>query len=142
MPIGKKCRHPNCDGGPCKALTPEELTPTEEDRALAERLVSEGWIQVSAKYRHLRRWKTPPPTLDEMIRPEHQNSYFAKRIKERFAFMYDDLELRCAPDDLVEERTLSPREFKAFKDLKNKPWRDMIKRHREEAKAAGREPNL
>lgn len=142
MPRNNNCNHPNCDSGPCKMLTPQELEPTAEDRALAEVLVAEGWTQVSSKFRMIKKWKTPPPLIEEMIKDQYRGSWWANRMADRLKFMYDDLELRCAPADMCEERTLSVREFKAYKDLKNKPWRDTIKRHREEAKAAGRTPNL
>lgn len=125
MPRDTRCNHPNCEGGPCKALTDEELTPTSDDRTLAERLVAEGWMQVSAKYRHVRRWKVAPPTPEQLINPEYHNTYFGQQAMRHVRF--DEMELRCAPDHVVETRTLTVREFRAFKELKNREWRALIK---------------
>jgi hypothetical protein len=140
----RTCNHRRCNGGPCKALAAEELQPTDADRALAVQLHDEGWIQTSAKYRHIRRWAAPPPSGFDMIAPEYRNTAWGRRAAaaiERFAtssnalhseYQYYDVTLYPAggperkpdsyawaedvqPNPLIEERTLSPSEFKAYK---------------------------
>lgn len=76
----RKCKHPNCDGGPCKSLTREELQPTAEDTALATQLVAEGWVQTSSKFRHIRRWAAPgAPRARDMIAPEFRDTAWGRR---------------------------------------------------------------
>lgn len=130
MPRNDKCTHPRCDGGPCKALTDEELTPTTEDHELAERLLAEGWIQVSSKGRILRRWKPPgPPPPIVFLTPEilatrwgelaaaaisrHVTSYSG--LHQEHDRLYQEGVPCGVPNPLVEERTLTMREFKAYK---------------------------
>ena len=69
MSRGGPCSHRACQGDPdgCRMLTATELEPDEDDRELGRRLVAEGWIQTSAKYRMIVRWKPdkhPPPVAD------------------------------------------------------------------------------
>lgn len=110
----------------------EEIEVLPEHKALAERLVTSGWIQISSKYRRIRRWKSTP-SIEEIIRPEYLHTYFAEQMKKWLNFHYDSASLRCAPDELVEELILSIPEFKAFRELKNKPWRDYLDRAKTEA---------
>ena len=129
-PCNDRCDHPNCYGLPCKQLTDEELAPAPEDRALAEQLIAEGWTQVSAKYRILRRWAVPVPTPEELIRPEMIGTYFGKQLVRSAKMLGDETALRCAPcgHRLYEERTLTVREFKAYKDLQRAAWRKEVAR--------------
>jgi hypothetical protein len=126
MPRNVPCYHKACGYGSCKQLTEEELTPELADTETAQRLIAEGWITTSNKYRHARRWKVPPPTLEDIVRPEYHGTYFAERLR-RF-FDMNDLELRVAPSDMVEERTLSVRELRAYKAIKNREWRELCHR--------------
>ncbi len=124
MPYEIKCSHKNCGGGPCKKLTPSEVIPTPEDRAYAELLLSQGWVQVSHKYCMLRRWKVPPPKPEQMLRPEFMNTYAGKEALRILRNLVDgDMFLRTAPNDLVEDKTLSVPEFKAYKEIQNREWR-------------------
>ena len=127
MPRNTICDHPNCEGLPCRALTDDELTPREEDDALARKLVSEGWIQVSAKYRMIRRWKNPPPPPEDLVNPAWHDTFFGRRAINILRHIGDENALRCAPDDMVEKRELSIREFKAYKNIKNAEWRALLR---------------
>lgn len=147
MPRDTDCDHPNCGYGPCKALTPEELTPSNEDVELAERLIAEGWIQTSAKYRHIRRWKPPgPPPAEALLAPEFHDTAWGRRALKKLAelgwslssefaawdvtlYPHGDAprkappgEVGCyalhesvEPNPLIEERTLTVTQFKAYK---------------------------
>jgi len=145
MPRNDECNHPNCEGGPCKSLTREELTPTPADIELGDRLVAEGWIQTSSKYRHVRRWAKPgAPRAIDLITPEHRDTAWGRRAVraiERHVtgsgalhseYPHYDVTLypqsgpprkpnsfefvdAVEPNPLVEEATLSPRQFAAYK---------------------------
>lgn len=132
MPRNDKCNHHSCYGGPCKALTDEELTPTDEDRAFAQQLHDEGWIQVSSRYRVVRRWTPPgPPAAMDMIAPEFRDTRWGKlaaAVIQRHVLSWNGLHQEHAslyaegipcgvPNPLVEERTLTMREFKAYKAI-------------------------
>ena len=120
MPRNTSCDHPNCDGGPCKALTAEELAPGPDDVALAAELVAGGWVQVSAKHRILHRWKTPPPAITDLIAPAFRGTYFEQRASRMSNMLVGEGAMSIAPRELVEERVLSPREFKAFKNARRR----------------------
>lgn len=126
MPRNDACSHPACAGGPCRALRPDELQISPEDRALAEELVTGGWIQISHKYRELKRWHpdVTVPTPEEMVAPEWRGTYFGQQALRCVAGAVGEYALRMAPEEMVERRTLTVTQFKAFKALVNKPWRD------------------
>lgn len=136
MPRGGKCDHPNCCGGECKQLTDEELAITPTHEALAQQLVEEGWLSVSNKYRHIIRWKNPPPPAGQVIAKEYQDTYWGQQAMEKYKkHVLGEWGLRMAPKELLEERTLSVAEHKAFKHLVNAPYRDAVeayKKYREE----------
>ncbi|MGN6103989.1 MAG: hypothetical protein ACTHU0_02695 [Kofleriaceae bacterium] len=112
----KPCTHRRCPYDRCHALTPEELEPSADDTALGEQLVAEGWISTSTKYRHLIRWRLLPPKFEDLIRPEQMGSYFIEQVREAYnARIGREWALRMAPDALVERRTLTLRQFRAFK---------------------------
>lgn len=123
MPKNDACNHRRCGGEPCRMLTAEELKPEAADHELAKQLVAEGWLQTSAKYRMIRRWVHAPPKIEDMIKEEWARSWWADRLVEHYKSLFGgDLELRCAPLHMVETRTLSMREFRAFKIHKNRLW--------------------
>jgi hypothetical protein len=104
VPRNTPCSHPNCDGGPCKALTVAELTPTDADRVLAERLIDEGWIQTSAKHRHVRRWLPGVPSTNELIAPECRDTPWGRRAMlaiERWVTSSNALHSEHAPWDVT-----------------------------------------
>lgn len=117
MPRGGKCTHPECLswGEGCRQLTDEELTPTPEDVELGKQLVADGWYSVSTKYRAIRRWRTPPPAPEDVVRPEFADSFFGKIIIGRTRHWSWLSELRAAPEELTETRELTIRQWKAFK---------------------------
>lgn len=121
MPRGGPCNHRECIswGEGCRMLTDAELTPSEQDLLLAEQLAQEGWVQTSARYRHVARWKTPPPTIEEILRPEHLNTRWGKKLAEKLAYETGESGIRSAASfdrDLVEQRELTVRQFIAFKN--------------------------
>lgn len=93
-------------------LEPEELVLSPEDIELGEQLVREGWQSVSNKYRTVRRWIRTLETLDELIPQDLKCLPEAKwyiRLKLRPNLREHSLR------DLMEERVLTIRQFKAFK---------------------------
>lgn len=96
-------------------LTDEELQPTDEQLDLGRRLVAEGWLSTSNKYRHIRRWAgNPRAEIRALISPELRNSPAARwilaQINERQPWLRTDD--RYFP---VEERVLTVREYRAFR---------------------------
>lgn len=108
------CDHPRCDGGPCRQLTPEELEPTPEEALAARELVLDGWVSTSNKYRHIRRWKLPPPHHTEVTRTLLLNPALAPWAETLPGKFWSPC-IRTAPRELYEERTLSVRMFRAFR---------------------------
>lgn len=133
---GGPCDHPRClsHGKGCRMYTAAVLTPTDLDLIVAKRLHAEGWIQVSARYRTVRRWTPPgPPSALTMIAPEFRGTAWGRRALraiERDVLSDNALHAEHAGYDatisdehagarplnpLIEERVLTPGEFKAFK---------------------------
>lgn len=115
MPRNTKCNHLNCDGGPCKQLTPEELAPREEDRELGRRLADEGWVQASRKYRTIARLRDDFPRFDEVfsVREDYRGSTHEQEMRQR----WEHWRSICLSDNrYVEEKTLTVREMQAFRD--------------------------
>ena len=122
MPRGGSCDHPNCDYGPCKQLTDEELEPTPEDRALAETLWAEGWHPVSNKYRSILRWKEKPPSPEEVVAKELHNTYWGRKAMGVYKMdVLSEWGVRMAPREMREERTLTMRQYRAFKQFLASP---------------------
>ncbi len=148
VPRGGDCNHRRCDYGPCKMYTAESLAPTDADIELGRQLFAEGWIQTSAKHRHIRRWAPPgPPCAADLIAPELRDTPWGRRAIaaiERWVFGALHVEhapwdvtlygpggpprkllpdgtagFRLAdgvvPNPLIEERTLTLRQFAGFK---------------------------
>lgn len=125
MPRGGKCDHKNCDGLDCKQLTPEELEPAEKDVGKAQRLLDGGWISVSSRHRRLARATDKFLTADQLIKPKLQNTMQGGQL----AMLWQSHRLHAihhyASQDpsnnkwegLIEEQTLTLREFRAFKKL-------------------------
>jgi hypothetical protein len=126
---GGKCDHPNCYGEPCKQWADEEFQPGPDDLELAKKLVDDGWMSVSSKYRRIVRWKEPPPDTLHLVNPELRNTYWGRLA---FALLGRHLGVRMEHElqheahrmhrpvnsGLVEERTLTLKEFMAFKKLR------------------------
>lgn len=122
-----------------------DIFPTAEDHAVAEKLHAEGWIQVSAKYRIIRRWAAAPPVAHSLIVPEMRDTAWGRRMAAAFkrwcasesalhrehaawdTTLYGEqdaprrtdapglLHPDVKPNPLIEERTLTIGEFKALK---------------------------
>lgn len=111
MPKNAECWHRRCAGGPCRAFTDEELTPTDEDMEFARKVIADGYHQVSSKYR----WLAKPPRMplfSDIIRPEHQDTHEGRAL----ARMYQDyVRSRIRIDSETIEVTF--RQFRAFKLL-------------------------
>lgn len=90
-------------------LTPEELEPTPEDHALGAQLVAEGWKSVSNKYRTIRRWTEQPPSSDDM------RAVLVERFGKWAPHYVSTPCLRIPPPNTTEERTLTVRQYRAFR---------------------------
>jgi hypothetical protein len=113
MPRDTLCNHRNCDGGPCKQLTPEELTPTPADLTFAEQLVAEGWLQVSAKHKLVARLPDDFPSADDLLRPEWHNTVHGDEFRRWWA-MHRRMAHRSS---MARTKTLTTKQFRAFKQL-------------------------
>jgi hypothetical protein len=140
---GGPCDHPNCYGGPCKQWADEEFQPGPEDLELGKKLVDEGWKVISAKGRRIVRWKEPPPDILHLVNPELRDTYWGRLA---FVILGRNLGIRMEHElqheahrmhrpvnsGLVEERTLTLKEYMAFKKFreerreKDKPFYDKI----------------
>lgn len=71
MPKGGPCEHPRCQGNAtgCKMLTDEEMRPGPEDEELGRRLVADGWLSTSTKFRRVGR-VLPGHSAEDLLRPE------------------------------------------------------------------------
>lgn len=95
------------------------LDSTPEIRALAAQLVKEGWKQVSAKYRRIARAVLPSfdesvtlaPGVPDWLRKRLQQAYHSSMI----------YALRDGGDG-IEQRELSPAEFRAYKKAGGGWW--------------------
>lgn len=126
---GGPCNHRRCAGGPCKQWADEEFTPEPADCEMAKKLVEEGWMSVSSKYRRIVRWTEPPPDIIHMINPEIRDTYWGRLA---LSVLSQRLGVRCEHElhhehsrmhrpvnsGLVEVRTLSLKEFVAFKKFR------------------------
>lgn len=124
MPRGGKCDHRNCDGGPCKQLTDEELEPAEKDIATAQALIDEGWLSVSTRHRLVAKATDAMPTAEQLIRPEMFPTEFGGKLAEMWHYERIHLLRMLASGNtvgkdrgLVESKELTLREFRAFKKL-------------------------
>ena len=113
------CGHPRCAPDECYAYPPEMVNPTEADLAFGKKLVEDGWRSVSTKHRRVARWKTPPPTIQDMIKPEFLDTPFGRHAVRYYhqpslrLMMPDDQAAEF--EDLVECMTLTLPQFRAFK---------------------------
>jgi len=114
MPIGGKCDHRNCDGGPCKMLTPDELEPEEEDLIDAAHWIAEGWHSTSVKYRNISKFKEPVPKIEDMVSPEVLATFHGRRLKDRWERNHSSDLRSCEGIDNLE---LTVKQYKAFKKL-------------------------
>lgn len=89
---------------------PENLMPTPEHMAEARRLVAEGWLSTSNRYRHLSRYKWPK--LDEVIQPQWKDTILEQELR---AFMesHHSYMVRVHGEHLE----VSPQVFYAFKSI-------------------------
>jgi hypothetical protein len=110
------CNHERCQPGPCKALRPEDIPPFEEDFAVARELIAQGFRSTSNKYRHVRRLKRRVASFHEVVRPEFHDHPVMGYIADRWG-MWESQVLRCGSLDDVEEKTLTVRQYRAFKLL-------------------------
>lgn len=104
-------------------LTDEELSPGAEDITFAQKLIDEGWLQASAKYRHVIGPFPSVPGAADLIRPEVLNTPIGKRLAdlwERDMPYYVRFHLVDKKD--LQELTLSVKQFKAYKKLGGGPW--------------------
>lgn len=120
MPRGGNCNHRRCDLGPCRQLTDEELTPTDEDLVVAGQLVMDGWLSVSTKYRTVALATAEVPTVQQIISPEYLDTSFGKDLAEYWhRHRINMLRTHAFQEDspLVVSKELTLREWKAFKKL-------------------------
>ena len=117
MPRGGSCNHPACAGDPdgCRMLTNAELAPSEDDLALARRLLAEGWIQSSANHRTL---ALPPPNCRarDLIRPEVLDTPIGELLKR---FIHNS-ELDWARRHKMMKLTV--RQWRAWKQVTGPAW--------------------
>jgi len=112
---GGQCDHRKCRGGPCRKYSQETFRYSDEDKALGQRLVSEGWQQISHKYRKVARLVKPFPRQEDVIRVDALDSAAYVMIERRWHRMK-----AWAVRDLlytrhVEVQQLTLQQFRAFK---------------------------
>jgi hypothetical protein len=89
---------------------PEMIEPTEEDRVEAAALVAAGWRSTSNRYCSIRR--VVVPALDDVIVfTEAAPDWLRRSLREQYAQWAEGRHRTGAG----EERTLTPRLFRAFK---------------------------
>ncbi len=124
------CDHRRCSGGPCRSYAPADLIPTEEDVALANQLVVEGWMSISNNYRTIVRWLPgcEPPDgqvlLDMNLSARNLPRHVLLAMETHQANLYEFWKwkvqrgyLRSCCDDptLTECRDLTLGQYKAFR---------------------------
>lgn len=123
MPCGGSCEHDACWGSStgCRKLTDLELEPDHEDLELARELVADDWRQVSSKFRIIRKLNNPIGDWRDLVRPE-LHALVEQATLPGLCYTGQDI-LRAwtraawMNKSWVEERTLTVRQFKAFKKL-------------------------
>lgn len=114
MPRDSACTHRRCGGRPCRQLTDEELTPTEDDLVFAQTLIDEGWYQISAKYRRVARLPADFPRGEDLLRPQ----FLATRWAKEFLDYWNNHYRRVAVTEYgAAVQTLTTKQFRAFKQL-------------------------
>lgn len=124
MPIGGHCLHPSCPTGNCRKLTEIELTPTEDDLLFAKKLIDEDWRQTSNKYRGVAKLNNPLRDWRDLVRPEH-HVLVEQATSPGTCYAGDDVFRSwcyCAWQNpaWVERRTLTVKQFAAFRKLEGK----------------------
>lgn len=127
MPRGGVCNHPNCDGGPCKQLTDDEIEPGPVDTSFAKNLKAEGWEAVSTKYRRIARWKLRLRG-EELVRPELHDFLSGRKAIEALTRMFSHLRDHLDDPYLTEVRELTLKQFRAFKRLERAEWQEYLRR--------------
>lgn len=136
MPYHTTCNHRGCPEGDCQMLTPEELEPGAEDLELAARLVEEGYLSISRKYRMVARLTDKVPTAKDIIRPEMLDTPIGREMAKWWeghqcyllrmvasgaggdgCMTLPHTRERISIVDLVEVRELTIKQFRAFKKL-------------------------
>lgn len=118
--VGGSCKHPRCGGGPCRSLTKEALTPTDADLEFGRKLVAEGWIQTSRRYRCIARVKPEFASAESLLRPEVADTAAGKILIEAWS-----KQRRWVMDrhgDLVETQELTVRQFAGFRAAGGDIW--------------------
>lgn len=123
-PRGGPCNHQSCAdyGEGCRQLTDEELEPDEDDVAFAQRLIDEGYLQTSAKYRNVCKPSEAdtPPSIDQIIRPEMLDTPAGKTL----AMLWEDHLPHFLRSSVSFQHgiTLTVKQFRAYKKLGGGPW--------------------
>ncbi len=124
---GGPCDHRSCRGAVagCRAYADEVVTPTDEDTALAQQLVAEGWWSTSRRYCTIARWKEPAPTVEQIrtalvaLAGEFHGNRLADVLRVHEEYKIDHR--RSGAE--IEERTITPAQMLAFKRAGGEPGR-------------------
>jgi len=124
---GGPCDHRKCQGDPkgCRMYRAEDVDPDEEAYAFARRLLAEGWVSVSTKYRHMRRWKSPPPRAHDILTDEALASSWGSMAMEALRRCFGtETELRQEPSGspLIEECEISIKQHAAYRAVRREKY--------------------
>jgi hypothetical protein len=111
------CGHRRCSDDECYKLSSEEIDPTNEDLVLGKKLVDEGWLSTSARYRTIGRWRNHPPKIVEMLLPEYRDSPFGRYFIARYGEWYGPSLRNGTPEfeAFIERKELTLPQFRGFK---------------------------
>lgn len=91
---------------------PEELEPSEEDRALAADLIAQGWRSTSNRYRTIERVQIPA-FEDAVAFRDGVPEWLRRELRDLYASAYGSG--RWHRSGYGEQRTLTPAQFRAFR---------------------------
>jgi hypothetical protein len=122
-PRGGPCNHRECLswGEGCRMLTDEELTPTDEDMAFARRLIAEGYLQTSGKYRHVMGPQPKVPSIKELIKPEMLDTPAGRELAKIWEDHLPHF-LQTLVRNGAQTVELTVKQFRAYKSLGGGPW--------------------
>lgn len=127
-PRGGPCDHRACldHGAGCRMLTDDELTPGPEDLALARRLLDEGYVQTSSRYRLVVGPLSLVPPAADLIRPEALDTPAGRLMasdwdRNRGGRLRDLLLHQLLPESA--QTALTVKQFAAWKQLRGQQWR-------------------
>lgn len=103
----------------CGKLDDDELEPTDEDLKYAKELIDQGWQSTSNRYRNVARFIEPIPDIRDMVSAEVLATYHGRRLADAWKRAWHSSDLRLGGEG-VEQRTLTVKQFRAFKRLGGK----------------------